>query len=164
MKPNLESLRAEIESQLQERGFAVFHGVPFDYDEAPAVYWDTARDSDHRAFLAAAEAAGVRLIALHAEKFDEELLDDALERLEDARLAASRRAAIEQRFGEMRRYDGFTCRIELSFDHPPRVYVFDLRTEWFEELGDLLDEIEESEGQGQEGPPGPPGAGYFSKN
>ncbi|HTS75781.1 MAG TPA: hypothetical protein VMG40_06230 [Bryobacteraceae bacterium] len=162
MKPNLESLREEIESCLLERGLAAFHGAPFDYDDAPTVLWDMARDPDYRAFLAAAEAAGVRLIALHAEQFDEELIDDALERLEDARLAASRRAEIERRFRELRRYDGFTCRIELSFDHPPRVYVFDLRTEWFEELGDLLDEIEESEGE--EGPPESPGAGYFSKN
>lgn len=161
MKPNLDSLREEIESYLQERGLAAFHGAPFDYDDAPTVYWDTARDADYRAFLAVAEAAGVRLIALHAEQFDEELIDDALERLEGAQLDGSRRAAIERRFRELRRYDGFTCRIELSFDHSPRVYVFDLRTEWFDELGNMLDEIEEA---GEEGPPEPPGTGYFSKN
>ena len=60
----------------------------------------------------------------------------------------------------MRRYDGYTCQIELSFDLPTRVYVFDLRTEWFQELSDMLDQID----QASEGPelPGPPG--YFSKN
>jgi len=62
----------------------------------------------------------------------------------------------------MRSYIGFTCQIELSFDLAPRVYVFDLRTEWFDDLNDLLDRVDDaahkSEGDS------PLGGGYFSKN
>lgn len=43
---------------------------------------------------------------------------------------------------DMRAHEGSVCAIELSFDHQGRVFLFDLRTEWFEEFSDLLDEIQ----------------------
>jgi hypothetical protein len=67
---------------------------------------------------------------------------------------------MERRLREMRRYEGYTCQIELSFDLPPRIYVFDLRTEWFQELSDMLDQIDEASDEPDL--PGP--SGYFSKN
>jgi hypothetical protein len=49
----------------------------------------------------------------------------------------------------------------LSFDHEGRVFLFDLRTEWYDELTDILDEIQvltaEAEDDTSMG-------GYFSKN
>ena len=64
----------------------------------------------------------------------------------------------------MRAYDGFTCAIELSFDFEGRAYIFDLRTEWYEEFNDMLDDIEaaipDEDEDDDEGPIG----GYFSKN
>jgi len=158
VKANLDNLRAEIESFLESRGIAVFHGVSSG-DEPPSVCWDTEAHADYRAFVAAAESAGVRLMALYANPFDEEVIDEALERLADSGLVGAERSAMERRLREMRRYDGATCQIELSFDHPPRIYVFDLRTDWFQELSDMLDEIDASRDQ-----PEPPGHGYFSKN
>ena len=72
------------------------------------------------------------------------------------------RRGLEKRLRELRAYAGFTCQIELSFDLAPRVYVFDLRTEWFEELSDLLDSIDDvfEENKSGEEPP----SGYFSQN
>ena len=158
MKLNLDSVAVEIQEYLESRGIAVFHAFPGLDDQASTVHWDTDHHADYRDFIATAEAAGVRMIALHANEFQDEILDDALNRVADSSLPASQRAAIERRIREMRRYDGYICQIELSFDLPPRVYHFDLRTEWFQELSDMLDEIDDAEADVQNPP------GYFSKN
>lgn len=161
MQRNLQQVREEIRSDLESRGIAVFHGASAGLDDHSAVYWDVEARPDYREFLAVAAAVGVRMVALWAEEFDQEMVDEALRRLADSNVAASRRAAIERRLREMRRYDGVICRIEMSFDHAPRSYVFELRTDWFEDLDELLGEIEEaSESDLREPPP----AGYFSKN
>jgi hypothetical protein len=160
MQLNLETVRAEIQEYLESRGIAVFQAFPGIDEDAPVVQWDIEHYPDYRAFLAVAQSAGVKLVALHANEFHDDVLDETQKRLEESTLAGSERTAMERRLREMRRYDGYTCQIELSFDLPPRVYVFDLRTEWFQELSDLLDQIDEA----SQGPelPGPPG--YFSKN
>jgi len=33
---------------------------------------------------------------------------------------------------------GSVCAIELSFDHEGRVFLFDLRTEWFDDFSEML--------------------------
>ena len=59
----------------------------------------------------------------------------------------------------------FTCAIELSFDLQGRIYVFDLRTDWYEELTDLLDELHVlGAGDGDDEGDDTPMSGYFSKN
>jgi hypothetical protein len=61
-------------------------------------------------------------------------------------------------------YEGFTCQIELSFDHAQRVYIFDLRTEWFDDLSELIERIQESFHDDDEGTESPLGGGYYSNN
>ena len=39
------------------------------------------------------------------------------------------------------------CQIELSFDLGQRVYRFELRTEWFDELNELMHEMDEGLGE-----------------
>jgi hypothetical protein len=162
MPLNLEKLRAEIDSYLESNGIAIFRGASAGYDDDLAVYWDTEGQQDYRAFIGVAQAAGVPMVAMYAEQFDEEVIDEALERLAGSGITGSERAALERRLREMRRYDGATCQIEMSFDHAPRTYVFDLRADWFRELGDILDRIDDAVEDG--GLEEPPGAGYFSKN
>lgn len=162
MKLNLESLRTEIESYLETRGFVVFHSHPRTADASAPVYWDTERHPDYKMFLAAAETAGAKLITIHAREFSEDILDDSLDHAASAKLPREERRAIELRLKEMRGYLGFTCQIELSFDLAPRVYIFDLRTEWFDDLNDLLDRVDEA--QHNSGGDTPMGGGYFSKN
>jgi hypothetical protein len=141
MTLDLDSLCSEIRDYLRSNGVAVFHGASRAVEETPTVYWDTQKHPDYRSFVAAAQAAGVRLVTIHVDEFDEELLDDALERV--AQVPREQRREIEPRLREMRRYTGTTCQIELSFDLAPRIYLFDLRTEWFEEFNDMLDQIDE---------------------
>lgn len=162
MKANLDALSAEIQEYIRASGIAIFHGFSRAFDDVATVYWDTAAHPDFRAFVAAAQAAGVKLIAFYANDFDESIIDDALERLEDPAIARDERRPIEKRLRELRAYSGFTCQIELSFDLAPRAYIFDLRTEWFEELQELLDAIDDSFEESDPGEQSP--GNYFSQN
>ena len=163
MKLNLETLRSEIQEYLESRGIVVFHGYPRSGEPAAPVFWDTQRHPDYRMFLAAAEAAGVRLVTLHAREFTTEMIDDALDRLEETDLPRDEHRALEMRLRELRGYAGFTCQIELSFDLAPRVYIFELRTEWFDDLNDLMDRIDDAYPDEEENDE-PLGGGYYSKN
>jgi hypothetical protein len=164
MKQNLDVLKTEIREHLEGRDVAVFHGYSRSMDNVSMVFWDTQRYPDYKQFLDTAEAAGARLLVLHAREFSAILVDNALEQLEEGDFGPDDRRAIERRLRELRAYDGFTCAIELSFDQNGRVYMFELRTEWYDEFSDLLDEIDSAmpqpEDESDEGPIG----GYFSKN
>jgi len=59
-------------------------------------------------------------------------------------------------------YEGFICEIELSFDHQGRVFLFDLRTEWYEEFSEILGEIQMLSADAEDNDT--PMSGYFSKN
>src|SRR5580704_902754 len=102
MKINLETLRAEIQGHLESRGIVVFHGYPRSAEASSLVLWDTERHADYRMFLAAAEAAGVKLVTLYAREFTGDLVDDALERLEAADLPREEHRLVEMRLREMR--------------------------------------------------------------
>jgi hypothetical protein len=164
MKINLDSIRAEIQEFLEARGIAVFHGSPRGGEDPPAVYWDTEHHPDYRKFLAAAEAAGARLVTLYANHFNEDVVDNALENLELSGFDRDERRAVEQRLREMRAYVGFICEIEISFSVAPRIYIFNLRTEWFEDLNDLLDRVDDAYADEEDDPEPLGGEGYFSKN
>jgi len=164
MMPNLDTLKAEIERYLEEQGFAIFRGFPRMLDSLPLVYWDCDNYPDYKAFLDTAKAADVRLVVYHQHEFSVEQVDSALERLEEIELPRDDHRVMERRLKEMRVYDGFTCALELSFDHQGRIYVFDLRTEWYEELTDILDDIHMLTSEPDQEDDDTPMSGYFSKN
>jgi hypothetical protein len=162
MKINLDTMREEIQEYLDSHGLAVFHGFPRGSEQTPAVYWNAQEHPDYRKFLEAAAAAGVKLVNLYANEFSEDSIEDAMERLESSVLPGDERRAIEARLKEMRAYVGFVCQIELSFDLAPRVYIFDLHTDWFDDLTEILDRIDDAyEDTDDEEPLS---GGYFSKN
>ena len=163
--PNLDTLKGEIETYLEEQGFAVFRGFPRMLDTLPLVYWDCERYPDYKAFLDTAKAAAVRLIVYHQHEFSVEQIDNALDRLEEVEMPREEYRVMERRLKELRVYDGFTCALELSFDLQGRIYVFDLRTEWYDELSDLLDDLHMlGAGPDDEEDDDTPMSGYFSKN
>ncbi|HLH39592.1 MAG TPA: hypothetical protein VKX39_10630 [Bryobacteraceae bacterium] len=157
MKPNLDTLRSEIQDYVESRGMAIFHGFPRN-DPAAAVYWNTETHPDFRDFVGAAEKAGVRLITMFAKELSNDMIEDAEQRLDS--LPREERRDMESRLRALRRYAGWIGQIELSFDLAPRVYYFDIHTDWYEELHDILDQIEEAEDEDET----PLGGGYFSKN
>jgi len=161
MKPNLDTLKTEIEHYLEESGLAVFHGYSRALESTPAVYWDCDEYPDYRRFVQAARTVGAKIIVFHQRTFMSEQVDDALEQLSASDLPREQRREFEHRLLELRSHDGFVCAIELSFDHEGRVFLFDLRTEWYDELTGIVDEIQmltsDAEDDGTLG-------GYFSKN
>ena len=164
MRPNLDTLHREIQQHLESRGIAVFRSFPRADSETSltgAIYWDWENHPDYREFVEAAWAAGVRMVTLYAREFTSEIVDTALIHLSDSELEREDRRALEARLNEMRAYEGFTCQIELSSDHAQRTYVFEVRTDWFDELNDLVERIEDSyQDEGDENPL----SGYYSNN
>jgi len=164
MNANLDTLKNEVEKYLAEKGFNVFHGLSRIMDSLPIVYWDCERSADFRAFLDVAQRSGATLIVFHHEEFTPDNIDEALDQLEAAGMPAEDQRTMERRLKELRAYEGFTCTVELSFDHEGRIYVFDLRTDWYNELTDIVDEIEMYGSDVDEEDDNGPIGGYFSRN
>jgi hypothetical protein len=166
MTQNLNTLRTQIQEHLESRGLVVFHGFLGSIGSQPCAYWDSIRRPDYREFVAAAEACGARLLTMFTQEFSAGMIDDAVESLEEAHLEREEQRALEVRLREMRAYEGFTCSIELNFDHAGRVYVFDVRTDWFDEFNELQEHVEamlDVEDEEEDDDP-PLGGGYFSRN
>jgi hypothetical protein len=159
---NLESTRAEILEHLATRGIVAFQSFPRTGEPGSPIYWDTDRNGDFREFLKAAETAGVRLVTLFSRELDDAIVDDAIEQLAECGLDRDEKRAAELRLKEMLAFTGFTCEIELAFDLGSRTYIFDLRTEWFDDLTELIETIEESYQDDESD--SPLGGGYFSRN
>lgn len=144
MNLNLDTLKTEILDFLTGQGFVVFHGYSRLADSDSFVAWDTDRHADYRMFLDAARRAGIKLVVYHHREFTAEHLEEASERLEECDLSAEERRNIERRLRDLGGYEGFTCALELSFDYENRIYLFNLRAEWYEDYLDLLEEIDAS--------------------
>ena len=104
---------------------------------------------------------GREIIVFHQREFFSDQVDEALEQLNAAELPPRNPASFEERLSDLRAHEGSVCAIELSFDHEGRVFLFDLRTEWFEEFSDLLDEIQLLTAEPDEATTIPPSAATF---
>ncbi len=162
MNLNLDTLKTEVLEYLQAQGFVVFHGYSRLADADSFVAWDTERKPDYHEFLATAHAAGAKIIVYHFREFTSAHVEDGMERMEDADLSNEERRNMERRLREMRGYEGFTCALELSFDHAGRVYIFNLRSEWYEDFLDLIEELDAA-APGDEDDEDL-GGGYYSRN
>jgi len=163
MKPNLDTLKTEIEHYLEESGMAVFYGYSRGLDSMQGVYWDCDHYPDYRLFVKAAQTSGVKMIVFHQREFSADQLDEALEQLAGCDMPREEYHELERRLNDMRPYDGFVCAVELSFDHDGRVFLFDLRTDWYEGLSEILDEIQIMDAESDDDDDTPI-SGYFSKN
>lgn len=143
MNLNLDELKTEVLQHLESQGFVVFHGFARLSDANSFVAWDVERQPDFRQFLETAKSAGAKLIVYHFREFSRAHVDEAAERLEDCDFSLEERHNLERRLRDLRAYEGFTCALELSFDLQTRVYLFNLRAEWYEEYLDLIEELDE---------------------
>jgi hypothetical protein len=166
MKPNLDTLKGEIEEHLETEGFSIFHGYSRLMDTQPLVFWDTERYPDYKLFVKSAKAAGAKIMIVNQREFSSDVIDDAVEQLAVSELPSEEQRNIERRLKEMRVYEGFTCSLEVSFDYQGRVYLFDIQTEWYEELTNILDDLEFLDASSDEDDEDDESAigGYFSKN
>ena len=163
MTPNLDSLKLEIQDFLEAEGFPIFHAYSRMMDSDGIVYWNCEEYPDYKMFVKTAKSAGALIMVYHHRQFAADQVNDALDRLETIEMPRDEARKLERRLKELRVYEGFTCAIELSFDLASRIYVFELRTDWYEELSELMDDLEMLGGDIEPEDEEPLG-GYFSKN
>jgi hypothetical protein len=164
MDLNLDTLKREIVECLERSEFAIFRGVSGSLEGLPMVLWDTERYPDYEMFLDAARKSGAHMILFAAREFDTSEIDEAIDSLDDCDLSREERRDLEARLAELRVHEGVTCSLELAFDHHSRMYVYEVRPDWYDEFLSIGDEISEhlpvSEGDDE----GDGSFGYFSNN
>jgi hypothetical protein len=164
MTLNLDELRKEVLAYMDTEDFVVFHGYSRLAEADSFVAWDTDRLPDYRSFLGAAKRAGAKMVVYHFREFSAAHLAEAAERLEESELEAEDQRDLERRLRKLRAYEGFTCALELSFDHEGRVYLFNLRAEWYDDYLDLMEELDAALPDGDDGDDDGPMGGYYSQN
>ena len=65
MSLNLDTLKSEIRTYLDDNGFVTFQGFSRRLDEMREVEWDVIRYPDYRPFLEVARHLGVKLVVFH---------------------------------------------------------------------------------------------------
>ena len=165
MALDLESLRAEIQAYVDESGVAVFHGFRQSPERVAQVAWDTEGHPDFREFLNAGLKAGVKLFVFHVENFSLERVDEVLEQIGETDLTREEKRNYETRLKQLHDYDGFTCSVGLSFSLEGCEYTYEVHTDWYQSLHEVLAELEaafndEEEEEGSDGAIGK----FFSRN
>lgn len=164
MTKNLDSIKEEIPLYATEKGLDLFHAAHFPLDARDTIIWDTLKFPDYHGFIDIAAKLDVKFLIYQTREFESEMVDEALSRLESSELPKEESRAFSRRLRELRVYEGFTCLIELFFDKDAQSYLYGLRTDWYNEFLDILDEIDDSEPDMEDDDdPGPMGE-YFSRN
>jgi hypothetical protein len=161
MRQDLDNVKREIEKQLRDGAYVVFHARSRFSDDASPILWDTGMKPNPAEFLETALSIGVKLIVFHHREFGPEILEEAFEKLEAAALPRERQREVERELKRLKTYEGFTSAIELSFDFDGRTYLYEATATWYDEYLDLLDDLDDAMDTGEEPPPM---SGYFSHN
>jgi hypothetical protein len=164
MALDLETLRTEMLAYLRNSGIPVFHAAHRGFDPLKQVHWDVDNHPDYRAFLAVAKQAGAKLIHFFHHTLSGAQIDMALEELEETDLTREEKRNYEKRLRKIRDYEGFTSAIELSFSVENMFYVFELETEWYTSLTEILAEIDAMSEDEDDEVGGDSLGGYFSNN
>jgi len=141
MDLDLDTLKQEILAYLEHSDFAVFRGAPGGLEGLPLVLWDAERYPDYRMFLDTARKTGAKMILFAAREFDSPEIDEAIDELEECDLTRDERRDLESRLRKLRVHQGVTCSLELAFDHHARMYVYEIRPDWYEEFLNIGEEI-----------------------
>lgn len=162
MALDLETLRTEILAYLDSSGIGVFYASHRALDPLNQIMWDVERHPDYHAFIAVAKQADARLIHFHHQTLSVDQIDEALDELEDSDFTREEKRHYEIRLRQLRDYEGFTCSVELSFCFNNKTYVFEVHTEWYASLSDILAELETADEDEEEDDDRL--GGYFSNN
>lgn len=163
MDINLNTLKREIEEYLDASEFAIFRGSPGGLENFPMITWDTEQYPDYQMFLEAARKTGTRLVLFATRDFESADVDDALEQLQEADIPRDEQHELESRLRDMRAFEGVTCTLELAFDHEGRLYVYEVRPDWYDEFLGIEEELAAHLPPGEELDDDSLG-GYFSRN
>jgi hypothetical protein len=163
MALDLETLKTDVETYLEQSPLAVFYGLQ-GFDEHVSLYWDTEREPDFRKFLAAAEKAGVKLVIFDHDRFVQEEIDEAFDTLDECSFSREERRGYETRMRELQKYEGFTCLVDLSFTLDGRLYSYRVQADWYSEWRNVVGELELLTDVGEESEDDDSLPGYFSTN
>jgi hypothetical protein len=141
MDLNLDTLKQEILTYLEHSEFAVFRSASGGLDGLPMVLWDVERYPDYQMFLDTARKTGCKMILFAAREFESQEIDESVEELDECDLARDERQDLEGRLRALRVHLGVTCSLELAFDYHARMYVYEIRPDWYDEFLSIGDEI-----------------------
>ena len=163
MKQDLNTLKLEFERALKEGGFVIFRGIGRLADQTRSpIYWDSGRHADPKGFLEVATTLGVKLVAFHDREFSKSEIEEAFERLESMSLPRDEYREVERNLRKLKTYEGFTCVVEVSFDHAGETYLYDVSTPWYDEFMNIMDSLDDPFAEGPEEGQGP--MGFYSQN
>lgn len=164
MRQDLDTLRKEIEQLLASYDFAVFRGQFRAPEGLGEVYWDVEEHAEPKEFLDAATKLDIKLICFHSRVFTEEMISEALEKLEAVQMPRDEYRETERAVRKLEAYEGFTCGLQLSFDYQNNTYLFEANAGWYDEFLSILDSLDDAlDHEGEEQDPGPLG-GFYSNN
>lgn len=166
MNPDLDKLKNELPAELEKRGFVVFRGVSRADEENSVINWDTVGHPGHENFLDCASKLGAKVIVFHTREFEQSSLDDLHDELEAADLPPTERRELERRLKALKPYTGFTANLEMSFDFSGNIYLYEIRSEFMNELLNIMSEIDTGFYPGGDfgDEPDEPAGGFFSRN
>ena len=164
MDLNLDTLKQEIFLYLEHSEFAVFRSAPGGLENLRTVLWDVERYPDYQMFLDTARKTGAKMVLFATREFESQEVDDAIEELDECDLTREERRYLETRLADLRVHEGVTCILELAFDHHARMYVYEIRPDWYDEFLQIGDEIAVHLPTGQIEQEDDGSFGYFSNN
>ncbi len=164
MDLNLDTLKQEILEYLEHSEFAVFRSAPGGLEGLPIVLWDAERYPDYQMFLDTARKTGAKMILFAARELEAPEIDDTVEELDECDLTREERRDLETRLRAVRTHAGITCSIELAFDHHARMYVYEIRPDWYDEFLSIGEEIAVHLPTGSAEQEDDGSFGYFSNN
>ncbi len=169
MPTDLDKLKTQLPSELESRGFVVFHGLSRADEETGVVMWDSAQRPDYKEFLDCASKLSIKIIVLNTRPLEKTALEDVREELEALDIPPSERRDLERRLKALKPYTGFTANLEMSFDFNGTVYLYELRSEFMDEFLSIMSEVDAGIFPGgtfedDDDPDTSPGGSFFSRN
>ena len=169
MSTDLDKLKKQLPAEIESRGFVVFHGQSRADLDTGVVFWDTNQQPNYSDFLDCAHKLNVKVIVLNSRALEKAAVDDVQEELDAFEIPREERRDLERRLKALRPYCGFTGTVELSFDFNGAIYLFELRSEFMNELLAVMNELDNglfppAGGYGDDEPDPGPGGSFFSRN
>ena len=164
MDLNLDTLKSSIAEHLEKSDFAVFHHDPGTFNINQVVTWDIETFPDFGMFLDTARKLGVRMILCSTRTFEESELAEAEEDLESSEMSREDRRDYGKTLKSFREYAATTCSIELAFQHETHFYLYEARSDWYDEFVGITEEVLTFGDSDEEEDGGDSMGGFYSKN
>ena len=135
---DLARLYDEVVTGVTRQGLLVFPG--YISDDLPAVWWQGGSE-DWQEFLRIGKAEGARTIYISRTVLEEEDLQEVAGWIEE-RAGPGSTNGDRARLKEFERYVGNTGEVRLGWIRDGVAFLFQVRTDWYEEFLELMAEAE----------------------